>query len=134
MRISDWSSDVCSSDLLGLDGRVAPVPGVLLAALHASENDLGMICPADQGGEAAWAGRIEVLAATDLLTLLNHFRGTQLMSPPEPARAEKRSGGPCLSENKGQESAKRALERSEEHTSELQSLMRNSSAVFCLQK
>src|SRR3546814_5859853 len=46
---------------LGLDGRVAPVPGVLLAALHASENDLGMICPADQGGEAAWAGRIEVL-------------------------------------------------------------------------
>src|SRR3546814_18486159 len=69
-----------------------------------------MICPADQGGEAAWAGRIEVLAATDLLTLLNHFRGTQLMSPPEPARAEKRSGGPCLSENKGQESAKRALE------------------------
>src|SRR3546814_5479803 len=32
------------------------------------------------------------------------------MSPPEPARAEKRSGGPCLSENKGQESAKRALE------------------------
>src|SRR3546814_10530494 len=65
---------------LGLDGRVAPVPGVLLAALHASENDLGMICPADQGGEAAWAGRIEVLVATDLLTLLNHFRGTQLMS------------------------------------------------------
>src|SRR3546814_5828896 len=105
---------------LGLDGRVAPVPGVLLAALHASENDLGMICPADQGGEAAWAGRIEVLAATDLLTLLNHFRGTQLMSPPEPARAEKRSGGPCL--------------RSEEHTSELQSLMRISYAVFCLKK
>src|SRR3546814_1203919 len=69
-----------------------------------------MICPADQGGEAAWAGRIEVLAATDLLTLLNHFRGTQLMSPPEPARAEKRAGGPCLSENKEQESAKRALE------------------------
>ncbi|API59225.1 AAA family ATPase [Tardibacter chloracetimidivorans] len=95
---------------LGLDGRVAPVPGVLLAALHASENDLGMICPADQGGEAAWAGRIEVLAATDLLTLLNHFRGIQLMSPPEPARAEKQVGGPCLSEIKGQESAKRALE------------------------
>src|SRR3546814_18850693 len=68
-----------------------------------------MICPADQGGEAAWAGRIEVLAATELLTLLNHFRGTQLMSPPEPARADKRSGGPCLSANKGAESAKRAL-------------------------
>jgi magnesium chelatase family protein len=95
---------------LGLDGRVASVPGVLLAALHASENDLGLICPADQGGEAAWAGRIEVLAASDLLTLLNHFRGTQLMSPPQPTRAEAVTGGPCLSEIKGQESAKRALE------------------------
>src|SRR5215207_11620880 len=34
---------------LGLDGRVAPSPGVLLAALHASERDLGLICPAAQG-------------------------------------------------------------------------------------
>src|SRR3546814_1599503 len=41
---------------LGLDGRVAPVPGVLLAAPTASENALGMICPADQGGRAAGAG------------------------------------------------------------------------------
>ncbi|MGL4543448.1 MAG: magnesium chelatase domain-containing protein, partial [Polymorphobacter sp.] len=40
---------------LGLDGRIAPVPGVLLAALHAAEHELGLICPAAQGGEAAWA-------------------------------------------------------------------------------
>src|SRR6188768_4527019 len=38
---------------LSLDGRVAPSPGVLLAALHASANQLGLICPADQGSEAA---------------------------------------------------------------------------------
>src|SRR3546814_4578717 len=68
-----------------------------------------MIRPADQGGEAAWAGRIEALAAPDLLTLFNHFRGTQLMTAPEPARADKVAGGPCMSEIKGQETAERAL-------------------------
>ena len=52
---------------LGLDGRLSSVPGVLLAALHASANDLGLICPAAQGPEAAWAGRIEVVAAPDFL-------------------------------------------------------------------
>ena len=49
------------------------------------EPGLGLICPASQGGEAAWAGRIEVLAAADLLSLINHFRGTQVLTPPEPA-------------------------------------------------
>jgi magnesium chelatase family protein len=48
---------------LSLDGAIMPVAGVLPAALGASERDLGLICPAAQGGEAAWAGRIEVLAA-----------------------------------------------------------------------
>ena len=41
---------------LALDGRVSPVAGVLQAALHASAAGLGVICPAAQGGEAAWAG------------------------------------------------------------------------------
>jgi magnesium chelatase family protein len=40
-------------DELGLDGRLATVPGVLLAALHAAEHEMGLICPASQGGEAA---------------------------------------------------------------------------------
>ncbi len=43
---------------LSLDGRIAPSPGVLLAALHASANGLGLICPAAQGPEAAWAGDV----------------------------------------------------------------------------
>jgi len=95
---------------LGLDGRIAPVPGVLLAALRASEEELGLICPAAQGGEAAWAGRVEVLAAPDLLSLLNHLKGAQLLAPPERAVAETGWHGPDLSEVKGQETAKRALE------------------------
>ncbi len=95
---------------LGLDGRLSGVPGVLLAALHASERDLGLICPAAQGGEAAWAGRIEVLAAADLLALLNHFKGTQLLTPPVPVAADDGPAGPDLGNVKGQETAKRALE------------------------
>ncbi len=67
---------------LGLDARIASSPGVLLAALHASSRSLGLICPAAQGGEAAWAGTIEVIAAPDLLTLLNHLRGGAIVPPP----------------------------------------------------
>ncbi len=95
---------------LGLDGRVATSPGVLLAALHASANDWGLVCPASQGPEAAWAGQIEVLAATDLLALLNHFKGTVLLRPPVQGEAEERTHGPDLAQVKGQETAKRAIE------------------------
>jgi magnesium chelatase family protein len=95
---------------LGLDGRLGPVPGVLLAALHASEHSLGLICPQAQGGEAAWAGEIDVLAPPDLLALINHLKGTQLTGPPERMLAESRPTGPDMADIKGQETAKRALE------------------------
>jgi magnesium chelatase family protein len=95
---------------LGLDGRIAASPGVLLAALHASERALGLICPAAQGPEAAWAGTIEVIAAPDLLALLNHLRGGGQLAPPVPGEAEQPSGGPDLRQVKGQETAKRSLE------------------------
>ena len=95
---------------LGLDGRVAASPGVLLAALHASGEGKGLICPAVQGPEAAWAGDVEVLAAPDLLALLAHLKGTSLLPAPQPGEAEPVSGGPDLAQVKGQEVAKRALE------------------------
>ncbi|MFC4292872.1 YifB family Mg chelatase-like AAA ATPase [Sphingorhabdus arenilitoris] len=95
---------------LGLDGRVAASPGVLLAAIHAGSQDMGLICPAMQGAEAAWAGQIEVLAAPDLLTLLNHFKGQAILSPPRPGEVEPPAAGPDLKMVKGQETAKRALE------------------------
>jgi len=95
---------------LGLDGRVATSPGVLLAALHAAERSLGLVCPASQGPEAAWAGHVEVVAAPDLLSLLNHFKGSALLRPPEPGVAEPRAHGPDLAQVKGQETAKRAIE------------------------
>ncbi|MBB5685160.1 YifB family Mg chelatase-like AAA ATPase [Sphingobium boeckii] len=95
---------------LGLDGRVAGSPGVLLAALHASERQLGLVCPAAQGPEAAWAGNVEVIAAPDLLSLLNHFKGSRLLAPPMPGAVSDPVSGPDLKQVKGQESAKRALE------------------------
>ncbi|TFI57412.1 ATP-binding protein [Sphingomonas parva] len=95
---------------LGLDGRIAPSPGVLLAALNASARGLGLICPEAQGSEAAWAGDVELLAAPDLIALLNHFRGQSVLAPPPPGRAVAPAAGPDLRQVKGQESAKRALE------------------------
>jgi magnesium chelatase family protein len=95
---------------LGLDGRIAATPGVLLAALHASERDLGLVCPAAQGPEAAWAGSIEIVAAPDLMALLDHFRGNRPLAMPQPGEAAGATHGPDLAQVKGQETAKRALE------------------------
>lgn len=95
---------------LGLDARIAPSPGVLLAALHASEQGKGLVCPASQGAEAAWAGSVEVVAAPDLLALLNHLRGLQLLPTAAAGEAEVSGHGPDLRQVKGQETAKRALE------------------------
>ena len=64
---------------LGLDGRLAPTSGVLPAAIAAHARDLGIVCPAPSGPEAAWAGDdIEIIAPDSLLALVNHLGGYQL--------------------------------------------------------
>src|SRR3546814_4598198 len=88
MRISDWSSDVCSSDLNG----ASEVGGLFLHP-------------------AARAGGLGLLLARSRYLFI--------------ARHRARFGDRILAELRG---------RSEEHTSELQSLMRISYAVFCLKK
>jgi magnesium chelatase family protein len=95
---------------LALDGRVVSSPGVLLAAMHAAARDRGLICPASQGAEAGWAGEIPVVAAPDLISLLNHLKGTQQLPRPAAGEAEPPAHGPDLRQVKGQEVAKRALE------------------------
>lgn len=98
---------------LALDAGIRSVTGVLPAAVYAVANDNRLICPADCGGEAAWAGDgLDILAPPHLLQLINHIKGTQVMNRPE---ARLSSGGdavsvPDLSSVRGQESAKRALE------------------------
>lgn len=96
---------------LSLDASIRAVAGVLPAAMHASANDNRLICPQACGGEAAWAGDIEILAPHNLLQLINHIKGTQVLSQPEAKLNEMDARKiPDLSEVKGQETAKRALE------------------------
>jgi magnesium chelatase family protein len=95
---------------LALDGSIAAVAGVLPAAMAAATREWGLICPASQGPEAAWAGNIEILAAPDLMSLINHFRGTQLLSPPASGGVAEVPEGPDLAQVKGMETARRALE------------------------
>ncbi|MGZ3271762.1 MAG: YifB family Mg chelatase-like AAA ATPase, partial [Croceibacterium sp.] len=105
-QLADW----IAVGELALDGRIVPSPGVLLAALHASAADKGLICPAAQGAEARWASGIAVCAAPDLVSLLNHLKGVQTLPEPKPGEAEPPEPGPDLKMVKGQETAKRALE------------------------
>ena len=65
---------------LALDGRIGRVAGVLPAALHALAGDQGLVCPESQGGEAAWAEGLDVLAPDSLLRLINHFKGSEIKS------------------------------------------------------
>lgn len=96
---------------LGLDGSIAPVAGALPAAIAANARDLGLVCPAACGPEAAWASAdIRIIAAKSLIQLVNHFKGVQVLSPPQPGAVEAPAALPDLRDVKGQESAKRALE------------------------
>src|SRR3546814_5017561 len=97
MRISDWSSDVCSSDLAG-----------------------------EQRGDQDRRGR----KRSDIQCLLRYAdEEIRIFHVPSPAPATSRMSPRAIPW-----SAPSHRQRSEEHTSELQSLMRISSAVFCLKK
>ncbi len=96
---------------LALDGTITAVTGVLPAAIAATERNHSLICPQACGSEAAWASEnLDILAPRSLIQLANHFKGTQVLSRPEPAIAPLPGTLPDLADIRGQESAKRALE------------------------
>ncbi len=96
---------------LSLDGTIASVAGALPAAIGANVQDKGLICPAASGPEAAWAGAdIDILAPRSLIAMANHFRGTQVLTRPQPAIRSQTANLPDLADIRGQESARRALE------------------------
>lgn len=108
---ADMLADYLVLGELGLDGRLAPVAGVLPAAIGANALGKGLICPAECGPEAAWAdGEMSILAPRSLIQLANHFKGTQVLSRPAPKLRGPAGDLPDLADVKGQESAKRALE------------------------
>lgn len=105
-QLGDW----IAVGELALDGRIVASPGVLVAALHASEAEAGLICPFDQGPEARWASGIPVLAPKDLASLLSHLKGSTVLPEPERGGIADAPPAPDLAQVKGQETAKRALE------------------------
>src|SRR3546814_5559445 len=115
MRISDWSSDVCSSDLL--------------RHFHQDRRETS-----DDGG-APPAAEGRTFARSRIVTSM----GAQPDSDADPRVAEQAAEWLVRLDSQDCTEAERAAfeswqARSEEHTSELQSLMRNSYAVFCLTK
>src|SRR3546814_6726854 len=110
MRISDWSSDVCSSDLFLLHFSASLMGILFRAASWRRGSDFS--ASGNQGGHDGCSSeddsRVEM-----------------------PARGERRAAGDCAFCGGGRT---RGAGRSEEHTSELQSLMRSSYADLCLKK
>src|SRR6187402_1244168 len=97
--------------LMAAIGSIPAVAGVLPAAIGANAREEGLICPAACGTEAAWASPdIQIIAAKSLIQIANHFKGTQVLSRPQPKVHEPDATHLDLRDIKGQESAKRALE------------------------
>ena len=105
-RLTAWAA----MGELSLDGRIVAVAGALPASVAAGALGLGLICPEACGAEAAWAGDTQILAAPSLISLVNHFRGSQMLGPPKPGAILDGERGADLKDVKGQENAKRALE------------------------
>src|SRR3546814_3839912 len=118
MRISDWSSDVCSSDLFEQangcnDVGLSPRIGRGLCGLEGSSESAGRCRQRVAEHELSIAAKLHGGAEA-----MAGLTGEIFEIAPE--------GGGCR--------AHIILRRSEEHTSELQSLMRISYAVYCLKK
>ena len=96
---------------LGLDGSLATISGALPAAIAANGAGCGLICPAQCGSEAAWADEdSDILAAENIIQIINHFKGSQVLSRPRPQIEQDDTPLPDMVDVKGQEAGKRALE------------------------
>lgn len=95
---------------LSLHGGIEPVSGVLPAAMAAVAADLDLVCPGACGPEAAWASDLGIVAAPDLMSLLNHLRGQQHIQAPKPELLPPAHAAPDMADLKGQETARRVLE------------------------
>src|SRR3546814_7543576 len=126
MRISDWSSDVCASDL----GHVAL--GVGGAGEHDAfgVRDPRVVARRAPAHSSTRLARGALLRALGFHLLLDH----RLQARAEPVAAVVLRPLPGRDGDHRLKQAPRCANRSEEHTSELQSLMRNSYAVFCLKQ
>ena len=95
---------------LSLDGALVPVIGALPAAMAAAAENKTLLCPDACGAEAAWVGAANVIAPKSLAETLRHYTGQAVLAPAEPGEVNANRRQKDLSEVKGQERAKRALE------------------------
>lgn len=101
----------CAIGEIALDGSLIATNGILSAAIHASANQKTLICPKSNGPEAKWASdKLEIVAADNLLEIINHFKGRQQIKEPELPHHKEQIHYPDLKDVKGQLFAKRALE------------------------
>src|SRR3546814_4484691 len=126
MRISDWSSDVCSSDL-----RADAMVLVALKLEPAEEAPTGddLADALDRPARPLFIGRKNCAPAAPILA--GRVTASDLGDALQGALALPGIWG---TRHQGRSSRADGAFRSEEHTSELQSLMRISYAVFCLKK
>ena len=66
---------------LSLHGGIQRVLGVLPAAMAVVDAGMDLICPKACGPEAAWPSDLGIVAAPNLMSLLNHRRGSQMLAP-----------------------------------------------------
>src|SRR3546814_6516562 len=130
MRISDWSSDVCSSDLITLARDIA----------------VAVVDEGDGRGRVVWTVRTilepEQRARDDVTKergawVQRHEAGVERVVEHTEERGDRRGDAGAIVDpipGCGEFEAACGGQRSEEHTSELQSPMRNSYAVVCMTK
>ena len=95
---------------LALGGDLVQVAGCLPAALAAASDGRSLICPKASGAEAAWVEATAAIAAPSLATVLHHLSGQNLIAPAQPGEVKSGQSEKDLSDLKGQERAKGALE------------------------
>src|SRR3546814_8076182 len=134
MRISDWSSDVCSSDLLA-DFRPGLGPDERAVLAELADGSIGeALRLADAGGLELYREMVRMLGTLGRLDVAGaHALGEKV------GRKDREEEYATLATLLERWLARLVVQaaskqRSEEHTSELQSLMRISYAVFCLKK
>src|SRR3546814_4947189 len=133
MRISDWSSDVCSSDL-GHAPHLVGKDQLRRSPRAVDQRDVGVFAVVEQPAHHRHHGRDAGAGGDEEILLRRIVHEAEQTAGPV--------GGDAIADLQvveqpaGAEAVRLRLHRyrSEEHTSELQSLMRISYAVFCLKK
>lgn len=95
---------------LSLDGALVAVTGALPAAMTAANEDRDLLCPRASSPEAAWVDACRVLGAGNLIEIVQHFSGQNVIAPATAGTVQAETTHRDLRDVKGQERAKRVLE------------------------